>query len=178
VKPEGSGKETIQVEDFSAIKSKETYLPAGTGWFDFWTGEKLFGGNKVTKQTPLDIIPLYVKAGSIIPIGPLVQYSTEKKWSDLEIRIYPGANGKFVLYEDENDNYDYEKGVYSTIAFNWDDAKKTLTISDKNGSFPGMLNERKFNIVMVGANKGVGENLTSQPDKTISYTGKKITAKF
>jgi alpha-D-xyloside xylohydrolase len=178
VKPEGSGKETIQVEDFSTIKSKETYLPAGIAWFDFWTGEKLSGGNKVTKQTPLDIIPLYVKAGSIIPIGPSVQYSTEKKWDDLEIRVYPGANGRFVLYEDENDNYDYEKEVYSTITFNWDDAKKTLTISDRNGSFPGMLNERKFNIVIVGANKGVGENLTSQPDKTISYTGKKIAAKF
>ena len=137
VKPGVSGKDTMQVEDFSTIKSKETYLPAGNDWFDFWTGEKLAGGNKVTKQTPLDIIPLYVKAGSIIPVGPNVQYAEEKKWDDLEIRIYPGANGKFVLYEDENDNYNYEKGVYSTISFNWDDKKKTLTISDRNGSFPG-----------------------------------------
>lgn len=178
VKPEGSGKETVQVEDFSTIKSKEIYLPASTDWFDFWTGEKLSGGNKVTKQTPLDIIPLYVKAGSIIPIGPSVQYATEKKWDNLEIRIYPGANGKFVLYEDENDNYNYEKGVYSTISFNWDDNKKVLTISDRNGSFPGMLNERKFNIVIVGRNKGVGENLIDQPDKVITYAGKKLTVKF
>ena len=137
VKPGVSGKDTVQVEDFSNIKSKETYLPAGNDWFDFWTGEKFSGGNKVSKQTPLDIIPLYVKAGSIIPVGPNVQYAEEKKWDDLEIRIYPGANGKFVLYEDENDNYNYEKGVYSTISFNWDDKKKTLTISDRNGSFPG-----------------------------------------
>jgi hypothetical protein len=104
------GKDTVNVEDFSAIKNKEVYLPAGTDWFDFWTGEKSSGGNKVTKQTPLDIVPLYVKAGSIIPIGPSVQYAEEKKWDNLEIRIYPGANGKFVLYEDENDNYNYEKG--------------------------------------------------------------------
>lgn len=178
VKPGLSGRDTIQVEDFSKIKSKETYLPSGADWIDFWTGEKSTGGNKVTKQTPIDIIPLYVKAGSIVPFGPGVQYATEKKWDNLEIRIYPGANGKFVLYEDENDNYNYEKGIYSTITFNWDDAKKTLIISDRNGSFPGMLNERKFNLVLVGANKGVGENLTVQPDKQIIYTGKKLAVKL
>ena len=121
---------------------------------------------------------MYVKAGSIIPIGPSVQFAEEKKWDNLEIRIYPGANGKFVLYEDENDNYNYEKGVYTTISFDWDDKKKTLTIGDRNGSFPGMLNERKFNIVIVSANKGGGENIVAQPDKTINYYGKKITAKF
>ena len=178
VKPAVSGRDTIQVEDFSAIKSKETYLPAGNDWFDFWAGEKLAGGNKVTKQSPLDIIPLYVKAGSILPLGPSVQYAAEKKWDDLEIRIYPGANGKFVLYEDENDSYNYEKGVYSTIIFDWDDKKKTLTISDRNGSFPGMLNERKFNIVIVSANKGGGENRIAQPDKEITYSGKKLAIKF
>lgn len=178
VKPAVNGRDTVLVEDFSTVKSKETYLPAGADWFDFWTGEKSSGGNKATKQTPIDIIPLYVKTGSIIPMGPSVQYSTEKKWDNLEIRIYPGANGKFVLYEDENDNYNYEKGVYSTITFNWDDAKKTLTVSDRNGSFPGMLNERKFNLVLVGANKGVGENISVQPDKQITYTGKKLAVKL
>ncbi len=178
VKPVVSGKDTVQVEDFSNIKSKETYLPAGTDWFDFWTGQKFSGGNKVSKQTPLDVIPLYVKAGSIIPIGPNLQYADEKKWDDLEIRIYAGANGKFVLYEDENDNYNYEKEVYSTISFNWDDKKEVLTISDRNGSFPGMLNKRKFNVVLVGMNKGVGENTVNQPDKAITYTGKKLAVKF
>ena len=156
------------VEDFSAIGSKETYLPAGVDWYDFWSSEKISGGTKVNRQTPLDIIPLYVKAGAVIPMGPSVQYAEEKKWDSLEIRIYPGANGKFVLYEDENDNYNYEKGVYSTITFTWDDAKKNLTISDRNGSFPGMLNERKFNIVIV----------SSQARKVVSYTGKKAVVKF
>jgi alpha-D-xyloside xylohydrolase len=178
VKPGVNGKDTIQLEDFSTTKSKETYLPAGNDWFDFWTGEKLPGENKVTKQTPLDIMPLYVKAGSIIPFGPNVQYAGEKKWDDLEIRIYPGANGKFVLYEDENDNYNYEKGIYSTISFNWNDKKKVLTIDDRNGSFPGMLNERKFNIVIVSANKGDGENMVAQPDEEITYSGKKMAIKF
>jgi alpha-D-xyloside xylohydrolase len=166
VKPGASEKE--QVEDFSTTKSKETYLPAGSDWYDFWTAEKFSGGNKVSRQTPLDIIPLYVKAGSVIPVGPSVQYAEEKKWDNLEIRIYPGANGKFVLYEDENDNYNYKKGVFSTITFTWDNAKKTLTIGDRNGSFPGMLNERKFNIVIV----------TSQANKPVSYTGKKVVVKF
>jgi alpha-D-xyloside xylohydrolase len=178
VKPGVSGKDTVQVEDFSNIKSKETYLPAGTDWYDFWTGEKLSGGNKVSKQTPLDVIPLYVKAGSIIPIGSSVQYAEEKKWDNLEIRIFPGANGKFVLYEDENDNYNYERGLYSTITFNWDDKKKVLTVNDRSGSFPGMLNERRFNLVLVDMNNGVGENQVNQPDKVISYTGKKLAVKF
>src|SRR6187401_1248058 len=178
IKPSVNGRDTIQVEDFGSIQSKETYLPAGADWYDFWTGEKFTGGNKISKQTPLDIIPLYVKAGSVLPVGPNVQYAEEKKWDDLEIRIYPGANGKFVLYEDENDNYNYEKGIYATISFDWDDKKKTLTIGDRNGSFPGMLNERKFNIVIVSANKGGGENIVAQPDKTINYYGKKIAVKF
>jgi alpha-D-xyloside xylohydrolase len=178
VKPSLSGRDTIQIEDFSAPKSKETYLPASTDWFDFWTGEKLSGGNKVTKQVPLDIIPLYVKAGAIIPLGPNVQYADEKKWDNLEVRIYPGADGKFLLYEDENDNYNYEKGIYSTISFNWNDKKKTLTIGDRKGSFPGILTDRSFNIVIVDVNKGSGENLFGQAGKEIKYSGKKLVLKF
>jgi alpha-D-xyloside xylohydrolase len=168
VKSGAGEKETMQVEDFSTIKSKETYLPAGAGWYDFWTAEKFPGGKKVSRQTPLDLMPVYVKAGAVIPVGPSVQYAEEKKWDSLEIKVYPGANGKFVLYEDENDNYNYERGVYATITFTWDDAKKMLTISDRNGSFPGMLTERKFNVVMV----------TGQAKKVISYTGKKVVVKF
>ncbi|HTN22256.1 MAG TPA: TIM-barrel domain-containing protein [Pelobium sp.] len=168
------GNRTEKTEDFSVLKSKETYLPAGTPWYDFWTGEKFIGGSKVIKETPLDILPLYVKAGSIIPFGPEVQYATEKKWDNLEIRIYPGANGKFVLYEDENDNYNYEKGAYSTITFTWDDKNKKLSISDRKGNFSGMLNNRKFNILMVAESK---EGVASAKKK-INYTGKKTSIKF
>ena len=97
------------------------YLPAGTNWIDFWTGTQHTGGQTISKETPLNIVPLYVKAGSILPMGPEVQYATEKKWDDLELRIYPGADGEFVLYEDENDNYNYERGQYSEIRFNWNE---------------------------------------------------------
>ena len=173
-----SGSDTIMVEDFSTTKSKDVYLPAGTNWIDFWTGEKINGGQKVSRETPVDIMPLYVKAGSIIPIGPDVQYATEKKWDELEVRIYPGADGEFTLYEDENDNYNYEKGNYSTIVFKWDDAKQTLTISDKRGSFPGMLDDRKFNIIKVESGKGMGMNSSELFDKVVDYKGKQVLIKL
>jgi len=171
------GRDTVKVEDFSAIKSKETYLPAGTDWYDFWTGEKLTGGKKVNKQAPIDIIPLYVKAGSIIPVGPRVQYAAQKQWDNLEVRVYRGANGKFVLYEDENDNYNYEKGVYATISFDWNDATKTLTINPRNGSYPGMPASRTFNIVVVEPGKGSGAG-SAKPDRVVTYVGKKVSVKL
>ena len=172
-----NGKDTARVEDFSVIKDEEVYLPKGTDWFDFWTGEKYAGGQTIRKETPIDIIPLYVKAGSIVPIGPKVQYAAEKKWDNLEIRVYAGADGEFTLYEDENDNYDYEKGIYSTITFTWDDVKKVLTINDRKGSFPGMLNDRKFNIVWVSKNKGVGMDTVVRYDKVVAYDGKEVVVK-
>lgn len=178
VKKVASGSDASLAEDFTAIKSKEVYLPEETSWYDFWTGEQLTGGKKVSKETPLDIIPLFVKAGSILPVGPEVQYAEEKKWDDLELRVYPGADGKFVLYEDENDNYNYEKGGYSTITFRWNDKKKELTVEDRQGTFPGMPAERKFNLVIVHAGKGTGEQTTNVPDKSITYSGKKVVVKF
>ena len=169
--------DSILVEDFSQVKTKNVYLPKSAGWYDYWTGEKLDGGQTYVKETPLDIIPLYVKAGSILPIGPKVQFAAEKKWDNLEIRVYEGANGEFTLYEDENDNYNYEKGIYSTIKFTWDDAKKVLTIGSRKGGFPGMLKERKFNIVVVGKDKGTGLDLTDKFDGTVVYLGKKVVFK-
>jgi alpha-D-xyloside xylohydrolase len=165
-------------EDFSTLKSRELYLPGGTEWYDFWTGNKFTGGQTIYKESPIDIIPLYVKAGSILPIGPEVQFTTEKKWDNLEIRVYEGANGEYTLYEDENDNYDYEKGVFSTITFSWDDIKKTLTITDRNGTFPGMLAERKFNIVKVTKNKGTGTDAVEKIDKVIPYKGEKVVIRL
>ncbi len=177
-KEQVKGTDTVKVEDFKSIRTKDVYLPNGTNWCDFWTGEKLSGGQTVKKETPLDIIPLYVKTGSILPLGPKVQYAAEKKWDNLEIRIYEGANGEFTLYEDENDNYNYEKGAYSTITFLWNDKQKALTIGERKGSFPGMLTERKFNIVMVGEDKGTGSNLTEKPDKKVAYQGKRVVVKL
>ncbi|MCF8357896.1 MAG: glycoside hydrolase family 31 protein [Prolixibacteraceae bacterium] len=156
-------------EDFSTVKKRELYLPAGTNWIDFWTGEALEGGQTINKETPIDIMPLYVKVGSIIPIGPDVQYAEEKTWDNLEIRIYEGADGEFTLYEDENDNYNYEKGMYSTIVFSWDDAKKVLTIAKREGSFPGMIENRKFDVKITGQMDNV---------ETVKYSGGKQTVKF
>ncbi|MDP4208214.1 MAG: glycoside hydrolase family 31 protein [Bacteroidota bacterium] len=163
--------------DFTQTKSTKVYLPAGATWFDFWTNEKFNGGQEISQQTTFDNIPLFIKAGSVLPIGPQVQYATEKKWDDLEIRVYEGANGEFTLYEDENDNYNYEKGVYSTIAFSWDNARKALTIGDRKGSFPGMLAQRKFHIVLAEKGKPAGLN-TEKNGKEISYAGKKIVIKL
>ena len=165
-------------EDFSKTGTQDVYLPKGTKWFDFWTGEALNGGQLVTKEVPIDIIPLYVRAGSIVPFGPKVQYSTEKKWNNLEIRIYPGADGEFVLYEDDNDNYNYEKGAYSIIKFTWDDAKRTLNIADREGTFPGMLKSRKFNIVVVDKENGTGSVQSTKFTKSVSYGGKKKSVKL
>jgi len=168
------GNDTTRVEDFSTTKNKEVYLPQGTEWYDFWTGDKVEGGQMINKEAPIDIIPLYIKAGSILPIGSHVQYATEKKWDNLEIRVYEGADGRFTLYEDEGDNYNYEKGGYSTITFTWNDTEKTLTINKREGSFPGMLNERIFNLVLVSKNKGNGMNKPVKYDKVVTYKGQKI----
>jgi alpha-D-xyloside xylohydrolase len=136
----------------------------------FWTAEKIQGGQNVSKQTPIDIIPLYVKAGAILPFGPDVQFSTQKKWDKLEIRIYRGADGKFVLYEDENDNYNYEKGMYATIAFEWNDKNNTLTVGTAQRKIvPGMLKSRTFNIVnLVDTCNGTGD----KPCKAVPVTKK------
>ena len=159
------------------VNERNVYLPKPAEWYDFWTGRNIDGGKLINTEAPLDKIPLFIKAGSIIPMGPAIQFATEKN-NPLEIRIYPGADGEFTLYEDENDNYDYEKGKYSVITFEWNDAKNVLTISDRKGSFPGMLGERTFNIVKVSGNNGVGIDAVNKYDKVVNYDGKKIVVKL
>lgn len=167
----GSGRNVTRTTDYSAVKSRTVYLPKGAYWYDFWTNEKLTGGKTIERESPIDIIPLYVKAGSIIPFGPKVQYSGEKKWDDLEIRVYKGSNGAFVLYEDEFDNYNYEQGKYTEIKFEWKDSSRTLTISDRKGNYNGMLQQRNFRIVLVEPDK-VNQ---SQPT---AYDGRMISVKL
>ena len=117
-------------------------------------------------------MPVFIKAGTILPFGPDVQYSNEKPWDELEIRVYPGDNGEFTLYEDEGNNYNYEKGKFSEIKFSWDEASHQLTIAPRKGSFKGMLASRKFHVVLVGENSGDG-NLPMKATKTVDYNGKK-----
>lgn len=152
---------------------RHLYLPDAR-WFDFWTGAVLSGPRSIDAPVPLDRIPLYVRAGSILPLGPDVEFASEKPADPIEIRVYRGANGRFLLYEDENDNYNYEKGAFSTICFDWDDAGHSLAIGDRTGSFPGMVETRTFHIVFVTEGHGVGGNLTEHADKTVSYSGKRI----
>jgi len=152
-------------------QTRSVYLPAGNQWVDFWTGQTLPGGQTIVADAPIDKIPLLVRSGSIIPMGPFIQYAAEKPADPIELRIYPGADGSFTLYEDEDDNYNYEKGVHATIAFHWDDANRRLTIDDRKGSFPGMLKERSFNLVIVGKDHGTGVEITGSPDKVILYQG-------
>jgi alpha-D-xyloside xylohydrolase len=156
-------------------KTRNVYLPAGTSWIDFWTGEKVEGGRSIIADAPIEKIPLMMKAGSIVPMGPFVQYSTEKPADPIELRIYPGADGSFTLYEDENDNYNYEKGAYSTIAFHWNERRHQLTIDARKGEFPGMLKTRRFDIVMVRKSHGAGVEVTDNPDKVVSYKGERQT---
>jgi len=156
-------------------QTRSVYLPAGTAWIDFWTGTALPGDQTITADAPIDKIPLLIKAGSIVPLGPFVQYATEKPADPLELRIYPGADGNFTLYEDENDNYNYEKGIYSTINFNWDDTQKQLTIGPRYGAFPGMLTKRQIKVVLVAPEHGTGIGITAQPNKIINYTGEQLT---
>ena len=141
-------KEDGRSVDWTAAKSAVKYLPKGALWYDFWTNKSFKGGQNVTLETQLDRVPMFVRAGSILPLGPEMQYVGEKAWDNLEIRVYPGANGSFVLYEDEGDNYNYEKGVYSTITFSWNDKARKLTIGARKGEFPGMLMSRQFTIVL------------------------------
>ncbi len=158
-----------------AATSRSVYLPQGD-WFDFWTGASLQGGKAVDAPAPLNRLPLYVRAGAIVPLGPDIEYAAEKPADPIELRVYRGADGTFALYEDENDNYDYEKGQHAVIPFSWDNASHVLTIGDRVGSFPGMLQSRTFHIVFVSENHGVGGALTEKVDKTVQYSGTKLTA--
>jgi alpha-D-xyloside xylohydrolase len=163
--------------DFSKVKTQPVYLPAGHTWFDFWTGDHVKGAQTINKETPVDIMPLYVKAGSIIPMGPFQQYASQKDMKELEIRVYPGADGTFTLYEDENDNYNYEKGIHTTIDIRWSDKTKTLSIANRKGSYPGMIKNRIFNVVLVSKGHGIGSAVI-EPDKQLNYNGKALAVKL
>ena len=153
--------------DWSQQHTYDAYLPAGATWYDFWTGQRHAGGQTVQATVPLDHSPLYVRAGSILPLGPDVHYASERPWDDLELIVYPGADGSFTLYEDEGDNYNYERGLYTEIPITWNDRSHTLTLHPRRGSFPGMLQSRQFRI-----------HTPNGSVRTLTYTGSKITLKL
>ena len=153
---------------------RSIYLPAGHDWFDFWTGKRVSGGETVSADAPLEKIPIYAKAGSVIPVGPVAQ-SASAKADPIDLRIYAGADGDFTLYEDEGDSYDYEHGTYSVIPMHWDDKAQRLTVGDRRGSFPGILEHRTFRVVRVTEAHGVGISTPDKFDATIDFTGKSVS---
>ena len=151
--------------DFSEEKTATKYLPKGADWYEFYT-EKLYkGGRNVTFTTTIDRTAMFVKAGTILPLAPVMQYAQQSQWDNLDIIVYPGSNAVFTLYEDEGDNYNYERGVYSTITMKWNDSQRTFTVEARQGQFPGMLQNRKFNIRIAG----------TEAVKTVDYNGNAVS---
>ena len=163
VRPQYTNEDTKALKDvnFSAEKQVTKYLPKGARWFDFWTEQSYDGGQEISLKTSLYQAPMMVRAGSILPLAPVMQYAGESQWSDLEVRIYPGADATFTLYEDEGDSYNYEQGARTTIELRWNDKKKELTVGSRQGEFPGMLAKRTFRFRIAG----------QQTTKHIEYTG-------
>ena len=173
------------------VKSQATqrsiYLPkiengnsSNGKWVDIWTGQQYEGGQTVKRDVNMALMPLYVHQGTIIPWGPKVQYSEQSNWDNLEIRIYPGADGQFTLYEDERDNYNYEEGRFTEILFTWDDNNQTLTIGARSGEFDGMLQSRTFRIVLVDADKrmGLGIKQSARFSKEVTYSGSEMSVRI
>jgi alpha-D-xyloside xylohydrolase len=158
--------------------NRNVHLPAGTAWADFWTGKTHPGGQNIEAASPIETMPLFVRAGSIIPYGPAIEYAAQSA-DPIELRVYPGADGAFTFYEDEGDNYNYQHGVHATIPILWDEKSKTLTLGKRSGKFPGMLKQRTFRIVFVSPNHGVGGAVTGKVDAEVLYKGRalKISAK-
>jgi len=166
------GNKTLQ----GVKKTRSVYLPAGVNWTDFWTGKQFSGGQTIVADAPIEHIPVFVKAGSIVPMGPIIEYSSEKPGAPWEIRVYPGSNGEFKVYEDEGDNYNYQNGKSATFDLIWNDKKHQLIISDKKGAFNGMEKKRMLNVDLV--KNGFGTGLTEQEGKRVEYTGKRIVVKL
>lgn len=159
--PKGEG------QSHAGVVMRKTYLPQDTKWYDYWTNQTYAGGQWIDAAAPLNQLPLFVRAGSIIPMGPDVQYDGEKSWQSLNVRVYPGADGSFTLYEDEGDNYNYETRLYTEIPFQWNEATRTLTIGKRSGHFPGYIANRTFVI-----------SLPDGTTKSVKYSGSEKKVKL
>jgi alpha-D-xyloside xylohydrolase len=153
---------------------RSVYLPAATAWYDFWTGNSVNGSQEIEAEAPLDRMPLFVRSGSILPLGPKIEYAGEDPGGPIELRIYRGADGRFDLYEDAGDGYEYEKGQHSVIPIRWDDRSSSIIIGARQGAYPGMIGRRKFRVVLVGSGHGAGADVTGNWNVEIEYDGKEI----
>ncbi|WP_413671166.1 DUF5110 domain-containing protein [Mucilaginibacter sp. Mucisp86] len=158
--------------------NRGVYLPKGNGWYNLYDGKYTAGGQTITADAPYDRIPVYVKEGSIIPFGPEIQYTGEKPADPVTLYVYMGKDAEFTLYEDEGTNYNYEKGAFSTIQLTYNEAKKTLTIGDRKGSFANMISSRKFNVIWVNKDKAVPLQFELNDVQQVKYEGEKVILKF
>lgn len=156
---------------------RSLYLPPAAAWYDFWTGRKIRAEQRIEVPAPLDRLPLYIKAGAILPMGPEIEYAGEKPSGPIELRIYRGANGSFDLYQDQGDTYAYEHGLRATIPIVWSESSQTLTIGTRKGAFPGMPSNITFDIVWVSTGHGVGSEVTTKADKQVTYSGQQMEIK-
>jgi alpha-D-xyloside xylohydrolase len=164
------------VTEYKARKCK-VYLPEGCGWYEFRTGRYFEGGRMIDADAPYTDMPIFVKEGSIIPFGPDIQYTEEKPADPIRLCVYTGGDAEFTLYEDENINYNYEKGAFSTIKLTYDESTKLLRIGERQGEFPGMLKKRTFEIVWLSREKPVGLDFERKPDQSITYDGRELVVK-
>ena len=159
--------------------SRNVYLPKQKGWYDFYTGKYYAGGQTIVADAPYEKIPVFVPEGAILPVGPEMEWSDQKKAELIDLYIYAGKDGQFTIYEDEGTNYNYEKGKYATFDIKYNDAQKTVTIGTRKGSFDGMLQSRRFNVILVNAKNGQGVNLAKSPKgKMVKYAGKQVVVKL
>jgi alpha-D-xyloside xylohydrolase len=155
-------------------RNRSVYFPKQCGWYDFYTGDYIEGGQRLVVDAPYERIPVFVREGSIIPFGPAMQYSDEKPAELINLYVYAGADATFQLYEDEGTNYNYEKGKYATIDIRYEEATKTVTFGKRMGSFNGMLKNRRFNIVLIGKDTAKALNLDNPEGKMVNYSGKEV----
>jgi alpha-D-xyloside xylohydrolase len=155
-------------------RRRSVVLPLGASWYDFWTGAPFPGGQTIDAPAPLDAMPVHVRAGSIVPFGPELQWTGEKPADPVTLFVYAGASGTFALYEDDGRSYGYETGAFARIPITWDDATATLTIGRREGSFPGMLASRTFQVVLVAKGKAVGFSFEPRPDRVVRYDGSEV----
>jgi alpha-D-xyloside xylohydrolase len=157
--------------------SREVYLPRGTDWYDFWTGERIAGGQTIHRDAPLAVLPLYVRAGSILPLGPEEEYTGEHPEAPIELRIYPGSNGDAKLYDDDGLTYAYEKGQYVWVPMHWDDASQTLTFGARAGKLAVVQSEQDFHITIVKPGHGIGEAVATG-DRRVTFKGQPQQERF
>ena len=159
------------------VTRRSLYLPRGAGWYDFWTGTYEAGGRRIDAPAPYESLPLYVKAGSIVPMGPELQHTAEKPADPLTLWVYTGANASFELYEDDGVTYDYEKGAFSTLPLRWDERAGTLSMGARTGSFPGMLHTREIRAVFVSKGAAIGHSPSPREARSVRYDGSPVVLK-